>query len=291
MFTVSHIISTLFFPFLSGTAGVLFYGRAVKRPSVQGLLFHSIYSEHFRPALSSVTVRRFRSIVRSLKDSSFLPITAYEALSGTVNIMTTQRPILLTFDDGCRSFFTHALPLLEELKIKATLYPVAGYLGKSSTWDILPVFPHLSKSELREISELGHEIGSHSMTHADLTFLNDPDLSKELNDSKKLLEDVTGKKVSSVSFPYGSWNKRIWDHARKAGYQCGAIYRKHQHALPGLFPVFGVYGFDTPQAVLSRILPNKSLSISVALAKMISRFAKGAPVWKFEKNYKVGRKK
>jgi peptidoglycan/xylan/chitin deacetylase (PgdA/CDA1 family) len=287
MLTASCILNTIFFPFFAGTAGVLFYGRPVKRASVRGLLFHSIYLEHFRPALSSVPIKRFSSIARRLKSSPLKLITAHEALDGTVNALK-QPPVILTFDDGCRSFYTHALPLLEELNINATLFPVAGYLGRSSTWDILPVFSHLSISELREISDLGHEIGSHSMTHADLTFLNDHDLSEELNNSKKLLEDVTGKKVTSISFPYGSWNKRIWDHAGEAGYQCGAIYRKHRHALPGLFPVFGVYGFDTPQTVISRILPHELRSISVALAKMISHFAKGAPVWKFDKKYKVG---
>ncbi|MBN2035727.1 MAG: polysaccharide deacetylase family protein [Chitinispirillaceae bacterium] len=288
MHTVSHILSALLFPFFTGAAGVFFFGNPVRRPAVRGLLFHSIYSNQFRPALSSVPAKLFSAIIHRIKSNSFVPITTHDAMNRSAD-GTAQWQFLLTFDDGCRSFYTRALPVLEALNVKATLFPVAGYLGKTSTWDVLPVFSHLSKSEVREISGLGHEIGSHSMTHPDLAFLNDRDLSEELNGSKKLLEDVTGKKVTSISFPYGSWNKRVWDRAVEAGYRCGSIYRKHRHALPGLFPVFGVYGFDTPEAVLSRLSSNKPLSTSVALAKMVSHFAKGAPVWKFEKKYRIGR--
>jgi peptidoglycan/xylan/chitin deacetylase (PgdA/CDA1 family) len=289
MNTASLILSALFSPFLTGTAGVLLHGRTVEYHPVRGLLFHSLYSDRLRPFLSSVSVKRFDLILRRLKEFSFVPVTAREALRMS-SASRVGRPVLLTFDDGCRSFFTHALPILETLNMKVTLYPVAGYLGRPSTWDVLPAFSHLSRAEVREISALGHEIGSHGMTHADLVFLNRRDLSEELNGSKKLLEDVTGKQVVSFSFPYGSWNRRVWDLAREAGYECGAIYRRHRHAPAGLFPVFGVYGIDTPQTVIPRIMPHGPLSVSVAMARMISHFAKGAPVWKFDKKYRVGPK-
>ena len=80
----------------------------------------------------------------------------------------------------------------------------------------MPPFTHLSKSEIIEIRSLGHEIGSHGLTHADLTRLNTKDLSHELHDSKKMLEDIIDKKVTAISFPFGSWNKRVWDLAQEA---------------------------------------------------------------------------
>jgi peptidoglycan/xylan/chitin deacetylase (PgdA/CDA1 family) len=287
--SVVSLFDLFFAPFLMGLTGTALFGRSSKRFSVPGLLFHSIYQEHRRLSLSSIRASRFKSIIRCLIEDKYIPVTISEANGSAHRSLLSPRPILLTFDDGCRSFMTHVLPLMEELKIKATVFPVSGYFGRSSTWDIIPTFTHLTKSELREISSCGHEIGSHGMTHADLTFLGPSDLTAELNDSKKMLEDITGRKVSAISFPYGSWNARVWERAQEAGYCCGTIYRKHRSALPGLFPVYGVYRFDTPGTVSSRIAARHPLSVSVACAKMMSHFAKGAPVWKFDKRYKATR--
>jgi peptidoglycan/xylan/chitin deacetylase (PgdA/CDA1 family) len=165
------------------------------------------------------------------------------------------------------------------------VFPVAGYIGKASSWDVLPQFPHLSKHEIREISGLGHEIGSHGLTHSNLTYLNASDLKTELSDSKKILEDITGKKVTSLSFPFGSWNRRVWEHAQETGYLRGTIYRQHRNYGPELVPVYGVYRFDSPEFILARISPASRFSFSIACARIMSHFAKGAPIWKFEKNY------
>jgi peptidoglycan/xylan/chitin deacetylase (PgdA/CDA1 family) len=148
----------------------------------------------------------------------------------------------------------------------------------------MPPFDHLTKAEVREISSLGHEIGSHSLTHPNLTYLAEADLARELGDSKKLLEDITGKSVSAISFPFGSWNPRVWERARELGYTHGTLYRNHAGAA-GLFPVYGVYGFDTASAALTRLAPPYPVSLSLACAKIMSHFAKGAPLWKFRKNY------
>jgi len=289
--SVLSLVDMFLSPLLMGLTGIALFGRASKQDGVPGLLFHSIYQEHPRFTLSSIPASRFKSIIRCLIEDDFIPVTISEANGTGYHASLSPRPVLLTFDDGCRSFITHVLPLMEELKIKATVFPISGYFGRSSTWDIMPAFTHLTKSELREISSCGHEIGSHGVTHADLTFLGASDLAAELNDSKKTLEDITGKNVSAISFPYGSWNLRVWERAQEAGYRCGTIYRKHCRALPGLFPVYGVYSFDTPQTVFSRITARHPLSASVACAKMMSHFAKGAPVWKFDKKYRVGGKR
>jgi peptidoglycan/xylan/chitin deacetylase (PgdA/CDA1 family) len=283
--SVLSLVDMLLAPFLMGLSGIALFGRTSRQCRAPGLLFHSIYHEHLRFTLSSIPASRFRSVIRCLIENNFAPVTISEASDTGHCASLSSRPVLLTFDDGCRSFMTHVLPLLEELKIKVTIFPVAGYLGRSSTWDIMPVFTHLTKTELREISSCGHEIGSHGVTHANLTFLGASDLASELNDSKKILEDITGKNVSAISFPYGSWNPRVWERAQESGYRCGTIYRKHGQTLPGLFPVYGVYSFDTPRTVFSRIATRYPLSVSVACARMMSHFAKGASVWKFDKRY------
>jgi peptidoglycan/xylan/chitin deacetylase (PgdA/CDA1 family) len=283
----SSILEVLFTPFLLGIMGSALWGRVLPSRTIPGLLFHSV-PKNYRPALSAIPRSRFKSIVYCLKSSGFVSRTLSKAFSrgcSAADVPQFQREILLTFDDGCRTFFTQVLPLLEEWEFKATVFLVAGYLGKTSSWDVMSSCIHLTKAEIMEISDLGHEIGSHGLTHADFTYLKRADLWSELIDSKKILEDSIGKKVTALSFPYGSWNTRVWELAQEAGYTCGTIYRKHRRMLNGLFPVYGVYSCDTPQNVLARIAPLHTMSLSVSCARIMSHFSKGAPLWKFDKKY------
>jgi hypothetical protein len=270
-------------PFLFGAIGAAVAGRIRPRP-VPGLLFHSIGTGHV-VTMSALSRHLFTRIVRALSEQRFRSVTIDNFLN--LPPVGDERPILVTFDDGCRSFYQLALPILSDYDFKVTLFPVAGYLGRSSTWDILPSFPHLSSTEVREISDLGHEIGSHTLTHPDLTFLNKADLLTELKDSKKLLEDITGKPVTALSFPFGSWTRNVWETARECGYTHATLYRRHKEASDCLFPVYGAYRFDTPQSVLTRISGAGVISLSVALAVLMSHFARSAPLWRFRPSYNV----
>jgi peptidoglycan/xylan/chitin deacetylase (PgdA/CDA1 family) len=277
-------------PFIAGAGAAAIFGRPVKTHRPPGLLFHSIIpSEKAFTPLSTISQGRFASVITALKSAGFSAqlVRDAEQCTDLERVKTPNPAMLLTFDDGCRSFYTTALPILENAGFKVTLFPVAGYLGSLSSWDVLPAFQHLSVKEIREISDLGHEIGSHTLTHPSLTFLNDADLHKELHDSKSLLEDITGNAVSSLSFPFGCWNRRVWDSAREAGFTKATLYRGRRPSDSSLFPVAGVYRFDSPASIIARIKPRGPFSLSVACARMMSHFAKGSPAWKFRKNYRI----
>jgi peptidoglycan/xylan/chitin deacetylase (PgdA/CDA1 family) len=273
------LMTTACAPFALGAAGIFLAGRT-KHFSPPCLLFHSIDSAH-PLTMSALPQKKFTAIINRLKAAGYYSIPMNQASTGMPD------KLLITFDDGFDNFYTRALPVLEEYGFKATLFPVAGYLGKTSSWDVLPPFRHLSSKELRAISSLGHEIGSHTMTHADCTFLNAKDLVAELRDSKKLLEDIIAKPITALSFPFGSWNRRVWETALEIGYSRATIYRGHHYVSPCLFPAYGIYRFDTPESVCARIRSGFPLSLSSTLAVLMRQFAAGAPLWKFRKEYDV----
>ena len=76
-----------------------------------------------------------------------------------------------------------------------------------------------SASEAREILALGMEIGSHTMTHPDVTLIDDDVLRWELEESKKQLEAITGREVSSFCYPFGHFNDRAGAAVASAGYR------------------------------------------------------------------------
>jgi len=317
-------------PLLAGAAAAaltpLFQKRRVSPLPVTGLLIHSVYDKP-QLNLTGISKNTFGAILDRLKNNNIgmITVSRYAALRSlsmddSVGIVDTDTSAstkstvpttAITFDDGLRSFYDNAYPMLEERGIKSTLFPVAGLIGKTGDWDVVGKTQHITAAMLREIAESGHEIGSHSLTHANLVWLNDGELLKELRDSKSILEDVTGTAVRSLSFPFGSWNRRVWNAAKSAGYENATAYRNHRRAPPEFLPVFGVYRFDSAADAVNRAVDVAALESSAststasspvpaalsiqslssmtskAFASLMSHFCKGTPLVKFRKTYRL----
>jgi peptidoglycan/xylan/chitin deacetylase (PgdA/CDA1 family) len=137
--------------------------------------------------------------------------------------------VSLTFDDGYSSFKSLGYRILMEQGIRATIYAVAGLIGKTNLWDSNigdRSEPLMTADELRELCAAGYEISSHGMTHAHLTELSDAELRVEVADSKKLIEDLIGAPVAGFGYPYGQWDARIREAVMEAGYVYAASTRK-----------------------------------------------------------------
>jgi Predicted xylanase/chitin deacetylase len=280
MFLVEILILSAVIPFLTGTAAVYFANRRRTSGKPAALLFHSICARQYTH-FSHYPPQKFVHLIEELARLKLYSHTLCEAAGFKKDLPD----LAITFDDGFESFYTLAFPVFEKHTMKTTVFPIAGYVGKMSLWDILPQQLHMNRAQIREISDHGHEIGSHTLTHANLTFLSDADVVRELVDSKHILEDITGKQVTSLSFPFGSWNKRVWEKAQELGYHRGTCYRHHNKIIAGLVPVHGIYSFDTIQDVCEKIASKNLYLNTCARSRIMSHFAKGTPLWKFQSNY------
>jgi peptidoglycan/xylan/chitin deacetylase (PgdA/CDA1 family) len=143
------------------------------------------------------------------------------------------RQVALTFDDAYRNLFTKGLPVLQKTGVRALTYVVASLIGKSNEWDHGTKArrePLMDRVQLTEWLRAGHDIGSHSMTHPDLTSLSSEEARREIIDSKKLLEDLFGQRIRHFCYPYGQWNESIRDLVQEAGYQTATT------VIPGFNP-------------------------------------------------------
>jgi len=110
--------------------------------------------------------------------------------------------VAISFDDGYLEYMRSA-HLLSKLGVKASFY-ITTHLD---AWEGKPLLA--KKPELiAEIAELGHEIGSHTCTHRDLRGCSGTDLVYELECSKHFLEDVTGKEIPGIAYPWGFYNSK-----------------------------------------------------------------------------------
>jgi peptidoglycan/xylan/chitin deacetylase (PgdA/CDA1 family) len=133
------------------------------------------------------------------------------------NSVTNDKVVILNFDDGRKTQFTYAKPILDKYGFKATFYIVCNYLENK------PGF--MDWRQVKQLYEEGHDIGSHSMNHANLSKLSKKDLKFEVGKSKKCLEDH-GIDVTSFAYPFnkGSNDKKVikivskyYELARTAG--------------------------------------------------------------------------
>lgn len=117
--------------------------------------------------------------------------------------------VAITFDDGCATDLIAAAPILRGYGFGATFYVVSGFLNRDG---------FLSQSQLRELADVGFEIGCHSMTHPYLPDLDDGSLHREIVEAKTAIEQIIGKPVQHFSCPGGRYDTRAKEVAMGAGY-------------------------------------------------------------------------
>jgi peptidoglycan/xylan/chitin deacetylase (PgdA/CDA1 family) len=116
--------------------------------------------------------------------------------------LTSDKVVILNFDDGRKTQFTHAKSILDKYGFKATFYIVCNYVENK------PGF--MDWEEVKQLYEEGYDIGSHGMNHVNLDKLSKKDLKVEIGKSKKCLEDH-GIDVTSFAYPFnkGSNDKKV----------------------------------------------------------------------------------
>jgi peptidoglycan/xylan/chitin deacetylase (PgdA/CDA1 family) len=131
-----------------------------------------------------------------------------------------RKEVVLTFDDGYHNFFTNALPILLHYRLSATVLLVTEKLGQTSTWNrYAQEDPIMTESEVRQVKSQGISLGSHTLTHVDLTTLGNNELKRQLIVSKMSLVDF-GETFFSFSYPWGRYSDREVAALKAAGYHC-----------------------------------------------------------------------
>jgi peptidoglycan/xylan/chitin deacetylase (PgdA/CDA1 family) len=213
------------------------------------LTYHSIDETG---SLLSVAPSALRAQLARLRAENWrgLSIAEYIALAGKAN--PEPRTVLITFDDGYRNFAERAFPLLTEYGFRATLFVPVDFVGKRPSWlerdwkmtrllldDVglssderralnMSAQELLSNSlmdwpDLRNLTEAGIDIQSHSAAHHFLTSLAPEEIREDLIRSRKVLEDQLGRPVTAVAYPYGASDTVVAAAARDAGFDVGFV--------------------------------------------------------------------
>jgi peptidoglycan/xylan/chitin deacetylase (PgdA/CDA1 family) len=134
------------------------------------------------------------------------------------------RSVAITFDDGGADNCDTAFPILRQYSFPATVFLVTGKIGATR---VKPGWPesagrYLTESEIAEMARGGMTFGSHTLSHVRLANVDSVQCEREIVESKRLIERITGREAGWLSYPFGSFSRRTIEAARRAGY-VGAV--------------------------------------------------------------------
>ncbi|WP_368643154.1 polysaccharide deacetylase family protein [Castellaniella ginsengisoli] len=173
----------------------------------------------------------------------------------------------ITFDDGYANVLENAVPVLEECGFLATNYFVVRLLGGSNVWDAdegVPPSPLMDAAGLRAWAAAGHEVGSHTLNHPDLSRIS-PELAvNEIRDSREALEQIAGAPVRAFCYPYGHFTAALAAVTREAGYDSATTTARglarlddDPYALPRVAVMRSTHLLRFLQKCLTRLEDNK----------------------------------
>ncbi len=172
------------------------------------LLYHRI-EDLENPSRYAIPPADFAAQMQALYDWGYtaIPISLLvQAINQGASL--PPRPVVITFDDGYKSVYANAFPVMRQYGFPGVNYIIAEALSGQG---------RMTRAELQELAGAGWEVGSHSLSH--LNLMNFPDQTwVQASQSRQYLLDELGLPVDTFAYPYGAADGYIMDKVSQYGY-------------------------------------------------------------------------
>ena len=168
--------------------------------------------------------QKFEAIIKSLADDGYQSVFVSDAVNYLQQKQMPKNKIMaLTFDDGNEDFYINAFPILQKYQVKSSMYIMTGVRGKD--W--------LTADQILELRDTGLvEFGSHTVWHPKLTKISEAEQRRELKDSRDYLENLLGRKMEIICYPFGLYNDQVKKIAKETGYLAGLTFDREAWQNP-----------------------------------------------------------
>lgn len=208
-----------------------------QQANISAFVYHRFGDDRY-PS-TNIDLEKFEAHLKFLKNNGYQVLTLSQALNELKDQDVDAKVAVITIDDAYKSFYANGWPLLKKYGFPATLYVNTETVGATDFMDW---------NQIREVNQVGIEIGNHSQAHP--YFLNDFDRQYFLEDlllSHKSFEKSMNKIPKTYAYPYGEWNLQMANLLDSMGYSSataqnsGVIYKNTpQFSLPR-FPMSNDY--------------------------------------------------
>ena len=175
------------------------------------LTFHSIDE---KDSVISCSPRYFSLLLETLAARD-LPVLDLDTLLAPA----TTRGVSITFDDGMRSVYDNALPVLRDYNAPAHVFVATAAIDSDRRWPYdsggLPDYDMMGWDELAALHEAKVSIECHTHTHPDMRTLSTQQLGDECNQADELISARLGRRPDWFAYPYGYHNPAVRDFARE----------------------------------------------------------------------------
>lgn len=174
------------------------------------LMYHSITESDGNTL--KVPPTELKEHLQWLKDNDYYTLTPEEAyIVLTENKKPAEKIIWITLDDGYLNNYTDAFPMFKEMKMNATINYITSKIESPNYFNL---------AQMKEMSQSKEmSIESHTVTHLDLTTLDDSQLTSELKDSKTWLDQELKQETTLLCYPAGKYDERSKKVAEELGYK------------------------------------------------------------------------
>lgn len=200
----------------------------------------------------------FQEHMSALGAAGYRPLALRDLPQLRIRPPSSERNVVITFDDAFGHLLSYAVPTLERCSFTATIFTPTAFVGKTATW--LPgdaaTLPILGAKDLCALHGRGFEIAAHSRTHPHLDELPHRAARREIEGSKHDLEDLLGAPVETFAYPFGHLNPETQGLVRAAGYRAAcAVKRRLATTYDDLYalPRLEVTPWTTPEALLASL--------------------------------------
>jgi peptidoglycan/xylan/chitin deacetylase (PgdA/CDA1 family) len=193
---------------LCGFAHIAAILRPFQAPRIPILMYHSVTAgydaQRAHPYYNiDISPKRFAEQMDFLSDNAYKVISLADLIGlNATAAAAPERCVVLTFDDLYQNNYSVAYPVLKAHGFTATLFAPTGFIALPGGRRHLNGRPCMNWAEVEEMHRHGFEFGSHTVDHIILHTADCAEIVRQLQRSKRQLEDKLGREVTSFSYPY-----------------------------------------------------------------------------------------
>ena len=210
------------------------------------LYYHEVVPNGEGASYQKIEEKKFEEQMKYLADNGYTSMF-FSELSNKL----PKKPVIISFDDGFKSVYQKAYPIMQKYGIKGNVYLPTAYVGEDEhfmTWE-----------EVKDLTENGFEMQAHTHNHVDVRTLNNKTIDAQTKKVNEILKEHLDFTPNAVCLPFGTYDKKSIKLLKKEGsykYILGSFYGrvgKSKLKKGGLMPRIGISNADSIEVFAKKL--------------------------------------